>query len=207
MTHRLGAALSRQLSHPSGAGGKVVARLMNRGNRGLNDRAIARLDVRPGDRVLELGFGGGLTFAPLWERGATVVAIDRADDMVAAARTRFADALATGRLELHAGDVARLPLADGAVDRVLTVNTVYFWADLGAALREVRRVLAPGGRLVVAIRDMAVMRRLDRTVFTLRRPDELAAALRDAGFTGVDVQTPPDGKTHLILATRGVPTL
>jgi arsenite methyltransferase len=202
MITRPRAALSRQLSHPSGPGGKVVARLMNRGNRTLNDRVIARLDVQPGDRVLDLGFGGGLTFAPLWERVATVVAIDRADDMVAAARARFADAVAAGRLELHAGDVARLPLADGAVDRVLTVNTVYFWSDLAAAFREVRRVLAPGGRLVVAIRDRAVMRRLDPTVFTLRSPDDLAAALRDAGFAEADVETPPDRKTHLIVATR-----
>jgi arsenite methyltransferase len=202
MIARLRAALSRQLSHPSGPGGKVVARLMNRGNRTLNDRVIARLDVKWGDRVLDLGFGGGLTFAPLWERGATVVAIDRAEDMVAAARARFADAVAAGRLELHAGDVARLPLADGAVDRVLTVNTVYFWSDLAAAFREVRRVLAPGGRLVVAIRDMAVMRRLDPTVFTLRSPEAVAAALRDAGFAEAAVETPPDRKTHLIVATR-----
>jgi arsenite methyltransferase len=202
MITRPRAALSRQLSHPSGPGGKVVARLMNRGNRTLNDRVIARLDVKWGDRVLDLGFGGGLTFAPMWERGATVVAIDRAEDMVAAARARFADAVAAGRLELHAGDVAMLPLADGAVDRVLTVNTVYFWSDLAAAFREVRRVLAPGGRLVVAIRDRAVMRRLDPTVFTLRSPDDLAAALRDAGFAEADVETPPDRKTHLIVATR-----
>jgi SAM-dependent methyltransferase len=198
----LRAALSRQLSHPSGAGGKVVARLMNRGNRDLNDRAIARLDVRPGERVLDLGFGGGLTFPALWERGATVVGIDRSVDMVAGARARFAAEVATGRLELHAGDVGRLPLADASVDRVLTVNTVYFWADLVTALREIHRVLAPGGRLVVAIRDMVVMRGLDPAVFTLRKPDELAAALRDAGFAEAAVETPPDRKTHVILAMR-----
>ncbi len=202
MSSGLGAALSRQLSHPSGAGGRVIARLMNRGNRDLNQRAIAQLDVRQGDRVLDLGFGGGLTFPPLWERGATVVGIDRAEDMVAAARVRFAAEVAAGRLELHAGEVARLPLGDGAVDRVLTVNTVYFWPDLDVAFREIRRVLAPSGRLVVAIRDMAVMQRLDPKVFTLRRPDELAAALRDAGFAEPGVQTPPDRKTHLIVATR-----
>src|SRR3954452_23123557 len=105
MIFRMGAALSRQLSYPSGAAGKVVARLMNRGNRNLNDEAIARLEVQRGSRVLDLGFGGGLTFTPLWDRGATVVAIDRAEDMVAAARARFAEAVAAGRLELHVSDV------------------------------------------------------------------------------------------------------
>jgi arsenite methyltransferase len=202
MSSRISAALSRQLSRPSGIGGKVVARLMNRGNRKLNDQAIARLEVQRGSRVLDLGFGGGLTFAPLWDRGATVVAIDRAEDMVAAARARFADAVAAGRLELHEGDVARLPLNDGAIDHALTVNTVYFWPDLGAAFAEVRRVLVPGGRLVVAIRDMTVMRQLDMTVFSLRSPEDIAAALREAAFTEVEVETPPGGKTHLIIATR-----
>ena len=202
MISRMGAALSRQLSYPSGAAGGVVARLMNRGDRNNDDRAIVRLDLQPGSRVLELGFGGGLTFTPLWDHGATVVAIDRAEDMVAAARARFADAVAAGRLQLHLGDVARLPLTDGAVDKVLTVNTVYFWSDLGAAFGEVHRVLAPGGRLVVAIRDMKVMQRLDTTVFALRSPEEVAGALRAVGFTEIEVQTPPGGKTHLIVATR-----
>jgi SAM-dependent methyltransferase len=122
--------------------------------------------------------------------------------MVAAAHARYAGEAAAGRLELHHGDVGRLPLADGAVDSVLTVNTVYFWTDLGGAFGEVRRVLAPGGRLVVAIRDMRVMKRLDPTVFKLRSPDELATALRDAGFAGVEVETRPSGKTHLIVADR-----
>jgi arsenite methyltransferase len=176
--------------------------VMNRGNRKLNDHAIARLEVQPGARVLDLGFGGGLTFAPLWDRGATVIGIDRAEEMVAAAQARYADALADGRLELHEGDVGRLPLADGTVNCALTVNTVYFWPALSAAFGELRRVLAPGGQLVVAIRDMTVMQRLDPTLFTLRSAHELAVALRDAGFTTVDVDTPPGGRTDLISATR-----
>jgi arsenite methyltransferase len=194
--------LSRQLSHPTGVHGKLVARVMNRLNRNLNDQAIARLGVRPGNRVLDLGFGGGLTFTPLLAQGATVVGIDRAEDMVTAARARFADAVAAGRLELHHGDVERLPLVDGGVDRVLTVNTIYFWSDLEAAFGEVRRVLAPGGRFLVAIRDMQVMQRLDDAVFVLRSPREVKGALMKVGFTDVEAETPGGGKTHLIHANR-----
>jgi arsenite methyltransferase len=199
---RLRRLLSDQLSRPSGLAGRVVAAGMNRGNRAFNEQAIARLDVHPGARVLDLGFGGGLTFGPLLERGATVVGADRAQDMVAAAAARHRADVDAGRLSLHAGEMQALPLADGSVDRVLTVNTVYFWPDLAPALREVHRVLAPGGRVVIGIRDGSVMERVDPAVFTLRPPDEIAVALGSAGFGDAEVGSAPEGKSHLISATR-----
>jgi len=202
MHSRLRRALSDQLSRPSGVAGRIVAAGMNRGNRDFNARAIERLDVRPGMRVLDLGFGGGLTFGPLLGRGATVVGVDRAGDMVGAAGSRHRADVDAGRLSLHAGDVLALPLADAAVDRVLTVNTVYFWPDLGPALRELHRVLAPGGRVVIGIRDGSVMERVDPAVFTLRPPAEIAAALQAAGFGAAQVHTAPDGASHLIVAGR-----
>ena len=202
MIARLRRLISDQLSRPSGRAGRVVAALMNRGNRELNARAIERLDVHAGARVLDLGFGGGLTFAPLLERGATVVGVDRAQDMVDAARDRHRADVDAGRMELHAGEVQALPLADGAVGRVLTVNTVYFWPDLAPALAELHRVLAPGGRVVIGIRDGSVMEKVDRSVFTVRPPAEIAAALTSAAFAGAEVHSAPDGKTHLISATR-----
>ena len=202
MLSRLRRMISDQLSRPSGLAGRVVAAGMNRGNRDFNARAIEKLDVRPGTRVLDLGFGGGLTFRPLLEKRATVVGVDRAEDMVAAASERHREDIAAGRISVHAGDVLALPLEDAAVDRVLTVNTVYFWRDLAPALREVHRVLAPGGRIVIGIRDGSVMERVDPAVFTLRPPDEIAAALGSAGFGSPEVDSAPDGKSHLITATR-----
>lgn len=202
MNARLRRRLSDQLSRPSGLMGRVIAAGMNRGNRAFNARAIERLDVRPGSRVLDLGFGGGLTFAPLWERGATVVGVDRAKDMVARAKDRHRADVDAGRLELHAGEVQALPLADGAVDRALTVNTVYFWPDLAPGLRELHRVLGPGGRVVIGIRDGSVMTKVDPAVFTLRPPQEIAAALTEAGFTGAEVDSAGDGTSHLITAAR-----
>ena len=202
MIARLRRVVSDQLSRPTGRGGRAVATLMNRGNRGLNDRAIELLQVTESSRVLDLGFGGGLTFAPLLAQGASVVAIDRAGDMVAAAARRHHADVSAGRLELHVGEVDALPLADAAVDRILTVNTVYFWPDLALALGELRRVSAPGGRLVIGIRDGSVMRHVDPAIFTLRTPAELEAALRSAGFASATTPSSPDGATHLIAATR-----
>ena len=201
MIARLRRLLSDQLSRPSGLAGRVVAAGMNRGNRDFNARAIEQLDVRPGTRVLDLGFGGGLTFRPLLEKRATVVGVDRAEDMVAAAAERHREDVAAGRISVHAGDVLALPLEDAAVDRVLTVNTVYFWPDLAPALREVHRVLAPGGRIVIGIRDGSVMERVDPAVFTLRPPAEIAAALQAAGFEAAEFDSAPDGASHLITAT------
>ena len=202
MIARLRRIVSDQLSRPSGRLGRVVAFGMNRGNRAFNARAIEKLDVRSGTRVLDLGFGGGLTFSPLLERGATVVGVDRAGDMVAAAAGRHRADVEAGRLSLHTGEVQALPLEDAAVDRVLTVNTVYFWPDLAPGLRELHRVVTPGGSVVIGIRDGAVMERVDPAVFTVRTAQEVAAALTVAGFTGAEVDTAPDGATHLISAIR-----
>jgi arsenite methyltransferase len=83
---------------------------------------------------------------------------------------------------------------------VLTVNTVYFWPDLTSAFGEIRRVLAPGGRLVIGIRDGAVMSKVSRDIFTVRTPAELTDALGAAGFAEARGVTAADGQTHLISA-------
>lgn len=89
-------SISRQLSEPTGLGGRLIAAVMNRGNAGINEGALERLEVLPGQRVLEVGFGGGATLGTLLEHRAKVSGLDRAGDMVTAARRAYAAAIASG---------------------------------------------------------------------------------------------------------------
>lgn len=111
---------------------------------------VARLlAARPGARVLDVGCGAGhLSFA-MAPHAASVVALDLSPRMLGvvadAARER-----GLGNLLVREGSAAALPFADGFFDVVATRFSAHHWADLDAGLREMRRVLRPGG-LCVAI--------------------------------------------------------
>ena len=153
------ARLARQLSHPTGRTGRTVVRVLNRLNRAENAAAVAALEVRPGDRALDLGFGGGVGLTELLgTRAASVCGVELSQDAIACARRRFAAELGSGRLRLARGCAGALPFPAASFDRVVTVNTLYFWSDPAAGVREIARVLAPGGRLVVGIRPSEEMR-------------------------------------------------
>jgi SAM-dependent methyltransferase len=111
----------------------------------LNWPAFLELLPAPGRLTLDLGCGEGRGGVALRERGDRVVGVDAAPTLAALARE-------TGAYEeVHVGDAAALPLDDGAVDLVVAYMSLHDMDDVAGALREVGRVLEPGGRLCVAI--------------------------------------------------------
>lgn len=118
--------------------------LTERLEHGLVFEIAGRLD---GLRVLDVGTGDGAFAMAAAGRGALVTGVDPDPAMLAAAAAR---ARAMGvDLQLGDGLVERLPFADGAVDLVFAVTVLCFVADADAAVREMARVLRPGGRLVL----------------------------------------------------------
>jgi ubiquinone biosynthesis O-methyltransferase len=100
-----------------------------------------------GADVLDAGCGDGALACALASRGAVVTGIDADPAMLAAARTR---AQTTGeRVTFLPGRIEQLPLADARFDVVVAVTVLCFVADATAAVREMARVLRPGGRLVL----------------------------------------------------------
>ncbi len=108
-------------------------------------------DVR-GRRVLDAGCGSGPLSAALLARGAVVTGFDSSPAMVELARQR----LGTGA-DLHVADLGKpLPFADGEFDDVVVSLVLHYLQDWTAPLAELRRVLKPGGRLLLSVNHPAV---------------------------------------------------
>ena len=107
-------------------------------------RAIEHLQLAPGDRVIEVGVGTGLSL-PLFPRGCSVVGADFSRAML----ERAAAKAGNGHSMLLEGDGGRLPFADGTFDAALAPYVVSAAPDPVAILREMERICRPGGRLVI----------------------------------------------------------
>ena len=197
--------VARQLSRPSGFLAGLFGRLMNWHNAEMNAFAVRQLEPTQYDRILEIGFGGGVNLPSLIAEAAFVCGVDRSPDVVARARARFADEMDAGLADFHEGSVEALPFAAASFGKACTVNTVYFWSSLDAGFTEIRRVLAPGGRLVVGFlpKERMDLMEMPTDIFTTRAPGEVIAALARAGFEDVRIERPePTTPWDVIVATR-----
>jgi ubiquinone/menaquinone biosynthesis C-methylase UbiE len=140
---------------PQGALGWLAGRLMDWINRPMHQAALEVLAVERHSRVLEIGFGTGALVQRLaaLATDGLVAGVDLSELMVAQATRRNREAVKAGRVDLRCGGVSALPFADQAFDRVVAINSFQFWPSPLHDLREVRRVLAPGGRLVLGMRQ------------------------------------------------------
>jgi ubiquinone/menaquinone biosynthesis C-methylase UbiE len=102
-------------------------------------------------RGLDVGCGPGQFTILVAERvpGAELWGIDLAPTMIELARRHAAASSAAARLHFEVADVAHLPFPDGQFDAILSSGSIKHWPDQLAALREIHRVLAPGGRAFI----------------------------------------------------------
>ena len=143
-----------QFGHPRGMLGALVGHLMARKNAYMHDLAVDLLEVQPADHVLEIGFGHGRAIQLIAAKAINghVVGIDHSETMVRQAHRRNEAAIRAGRVELRQGSVSSLPWDDGQFTKALDINCFHHWPNQAEDLLEVRRVLKPGGLLLLCLR-------------------------------------------------------
>jgi ubiquinone/menaquinone biosynthesis C-methylase UbiE len=171
-----------QFVKPTGALGWAVGHAMAFKNRERSEWVLSLLDLRAADRVLEIGFGPGADIARASRVAAFVAGVDHSEVMLGQASRRNRGAIRAGRVELHCGVAAQLPCPDSKFDCAFAINSAQFWKESAKAFGEIRRVLKPGGRILLAVqpRNKGVTDETARQVgYTL------AKGLTAAGFEGV----------------------
>ena len=205
---RLLRPLFEPFARPSGLRGHLAGLIMARLD--ADDQWVVELlDVQPHDRVLDVGCGPGVTIALIAERATAgfVAGVDPSPVMVRQATRRNRSAGRQGRVELRLGTVSALPYPGAHFTKACAVHSLYFWPSVEDGLREVHRVLALDGLLVLAFR----MRRAGASLldpsrygYTDAQVAELMATLGVVGFRDVATQRREIGRETItaLLARR-----
>ncbi len=192
MMEGLRRAIVRQFGRPTGLVGRLAGLVMaiRPSNRERNRRTVELLDIRPDDRVLEVGYGPGLAIRWAAERAVhgKVVGIDHSASMRRVAARRNAPAVAAGRVELHVASLDAMPTFGAPFDKVLAVNVYLFWPDPVGALARLASLMRPGGTIALTFQPRG---RGATNEDGRRGAERIAESLRAVGFLDVRAEVLP----------------
>ena len=191
-----------QCQHPTGWLGRLVLRNMNSRHSKVTDWGLSHASIGKQDVILDVGCGGGKTVSKLAAIATQgkVYGVDHSTESVAMAMRTNKQWIEIGRVEVREGSVSRLPFSDGAFDVVTAVETHFWWPALPTDLREVLRVLKPGGRLIIiaevykgagAFTSKAAERYSEKTGMALLSVEEHRELFKNAGYSDAQVTTEP----------------
>jgi ubiquinone/menaquinone biosynthesis C-methylase UbiE len=162
------------------------------GHRSFYKKTAEILSLTPDDTYLEIGFGSGLFIKKYASHVRKITGLDYSADMVKLASNINQKLVKSGKAEFAQGDASTLPWNEGEFSAVAGIETFYFWPKPQSSIKEVFRVLVPGGRLVLEMaynkddgRDHA--KQIEKHNLKLYSGEEVRALLKEAGFSEISI--------------------
>jgi ubiquinone/menaquinone biosynthesis C-methylase UbiE len=205
-----------QFQKPAGWLGTLTGMGMNMGHAKLWRWALTHIAIQPTATILDVGCGGGRTVHMLAQAapGGKVHGVDHSSEMVKLAQ-RVNRALArSGRVEIRHSTISSLPFPTAAFDLVTAFESTLFWPALLDGLKEVKRVLKPGGTLLIAneaYKDERFEERNSKWVRLtgirhLQTLEETREFLEKAGYSHIEVHTVPERNWVAAIGRKEEPT-
>lgn len=168
--------IATQLSKPTGLLAGKVGKQMNKVNNLLYDFTITAMELKDKESILEIGFGNGKFFNQVFAAAdnLAVSGLEFSPEMLKAARANNRAAVSSGKLNLVAGSSEAIPFADNSFDKIFCINVIYFWQDPDNHLKEIYRVLKPGGKFYTTIRTKESMEQMPFTAYGFNKYEQAA---------------------------------
>lgn len=198
--NRLKTILEGQYQRPSGLLGKYIGEKMVVQHEPETRWTLDLLNLNEEESVLELGCGAGYALKLLAKKSAVVevVGMDLSKSIIGSAKRRNKDAIKRGKVKLVHGDVRDLPFEDQLFTKVISIHSVYFWGELPRTIREMYRVLKPGGTIVITLCNGAsevswggVNKMID---------EQLLPLIKESGLKNVLLKTGPRSRGYQTVA-------
>lgn len=178
--------LGRQLKKPTGEIGLKVGENMNSSNNQIYDFLLSTIDIKDNSKILEIGFGNGKFISKFFDINPKIhlTAIDFSDIMCSEAKNNNKEFIDDDKLVIKCEDSLDMSFPNDSFDKVVAINTIYFWDAIDSHLLSIKRVLKKGGQLIIGYRPKSVMINLPfaQEVFKLYDPDELQLLIKQNGF-------------------------
>lgn len=183
--------IESQLSLPKGEGGIQMAKMMNETNIKMTQDSISVLEIKEGEHVLEMGHGNCDHLKYILDQASKVqfYGLELSETMFQEAKKLNETFINEKCAAFYLYDGNRIPLESNVMDKIFTVNTLYFWLEPLDMLAELYRVLKPNGRLVITFAKEAFMNNLPfvRDKFNLYSNQKALNLIKQSNFKVNDI--------------------